>query len=98
MSAAGEMVATAAIEIFCIVVMKTCTSFSAGMILSAGATEVVGVGGGVDVDVDEAQGTVTITVPSIPQSAQMRVIVVIGISCAVFKSAGAVLVVQPQSV
>lgn len=44
--------------------------------MSAGAAEEVGVG----VDVDEAQGTVTITVPSIPQSAQMRVIVVIGIS------------------
>jgi len=56
--------------------MKTCTSFWVGMTLSAGAAEEVGVG----VDVDEAQGTVTITVPSIPQSAQMRVIVVIGIS------------------
>ena len=56
--------------------MKTCTSFWVGMTLSAGAAEEVGVG----VDVDEAQGTVTITVPSIPQSAHMRVIVVIGIS------------------
>lgn len=69
-----------ALGIFGLVVVRGCPAFSAVMALCA-CRDTAGRRKGALVS---AQGTVTITVPSIPQSAQMRVCVVMGIWGTVF--------------